>query len=292
MSKRPSQFDTALLRTTAMICGAFPPGFGQHALARKILSRRSYPRGARLRQTLEHGATFDLDLSDRIQAQAFIMRRYEPEVVRLIKSRLSGGGTFFDVGANVGLITFSAGSRRPDIEIRAFEPNPLNAANWLRNRELNPTVTARLEQMAVGEHEGSAVLVQPSHDESGAGYVANGKTHQPRPAIQVPLTSLDRYVAREGIAFVDVLKLDIEGYELFALRGSSGLLSERRIGCIVCELNDVHLQRNGTTRDELIAWVRDQNYTPRPLPRVGGRRLRRTLHLPGEVVFVPTPDRD
>jgi len=246
--------------------------------------------GTRLRQTLEQGATFDLDLSDRIQAQAFIVQRYEPEVVRLIRSRLSPGGIFLDVGANVGLVTFSVGAGRPDVTICAFEPNPVNANGWLRNRELNPGVNATLEQVAVGEHEGSLELVAPQPGESGAGYVGDRSVHQPHTGIEVRATTLDRYTHENGIALVDVVKLDIEGYEMFALRGSYQLLRERRIGCIVCELNDIHLQRSGMTRHDLIAYLREHRYEAFPLPQVGARRLRNRETLPQELMFLPSPN--
>ena len=43
-----------------------------------------------LRQTLSGGASVELDLSDRAQAQAYLIRRYEPEIIALLTLERSG----------------------------------------------------------------------------------------------------------------------------------------------------------------------------------------------------------
>jgi GT2 family glycosyltransferase len=121
-----------------------PSGLGAHALARMTLASAARSP-IRRRQTLHGGARFELDLSDRAQAQTYVIRRYEPDVSRFIAKKARRGGVFFDVGANIGLISFSVAVRRPDLSIHAFEADPANAERWRRNLELNLGVTAQLE---------------------------------------------------------------------------------------------------------------------------------------------------
>ena len=261
-----------------------PSGLGAHAFARKILTRsRPMPPLVRL-QKLHGGARVELDLSDRAQAQAYLIRRYEPEVVALLARIVRRGGVLLDVGANIGLITFSVGVQRPDVSILAFEPDPANATCWRRNLELNPRVNARLEQLAVGTEEGELELTRGG--ESGWSFVSRPGQ---RGGMKVPTVSLDAYAASHGIKHIDALKLDVEGYEPKVLEGASLLLREGAIRFIVCELDESLLSRNCSTRRALVALLARHDYEPRAIPGVGAQRLRaRSWETGHDVLFVRT----
>jgi FkbM family methyltransferase len=260
-----------------------PSGLGAHAAARAVLAR-SMPTTQTLRRcTLTGGAKVELDLSDRAQAQAYLLRRYEPDIVAVLARVARPRGIFFDVGANIGLITFSVAARRRDLSIYAFEPDPENAERWRRNRALNPGVAAKLEEAAVGAAAGRALVVRGQ--ESGWSFVA-----QPGEAdgVAVSVVSLDAYAFAHDITHIDVLKVDVEGYEARVLEGATSLLERGAIGFIICELDESLLRRAGTTRSAVVSFLREHGYTPRPLPAAGAQRLRRRSWQTGrDVAFVP-----
>jgi FkbM family methyltransferase len=275
-SKRAKRLKPRTLRTLAFAMGLLPPGMGQYAVARTLIGRWSVVPPALVTQRMVGGAVFELDLRDRIQAEAFLVRRYAADVVDVLANRLAPGQVFFDVGANVGLVTFSVGARVPGISIHAFEPHPANLARWRRNQSLNSGVGAIVEPVALGERKGSTRL--HVSDESGSHYVSESPEDD---GITVPMMTLDEYAETCGIETVHALKLDVEGHEPLVLYGGQRLLREGRIGCIVCELNDFHLQRNGTSREALIEMLRGYGFTARPVPPFGvrgrllGRRRRK-----------------
>ncbi len=259
-----------------------PSGLGAHALARTVLESVDAPPSRR-RQRLHGGANVELDLSDRAQAQVYVIRRCEPEVVALISRIAPYGGVFFDVGANIGLITFSVGVRRPDLSIYAFEPDPQNVEPWRRNLELNPRVTAVLEETAVGAGTHAAPLVRGK--ESGWSFVA--RRGQPGD-VEVPVISLDAYTDAHNITRIDVLKIDVEGYESHVLRGASALLERRAIGIIICELDESLLRRQEATKTSIASFLATFGYVPRPVPGVGAQRIRRrSWETSHDVVFMP-----
>lgn len=232
------------------------------------------------------GALLRLDLSERTQAEAFLMRRYEPGVVTLVAGRLPPrGGVFFDVGAHVGLISFQVAALRRSrgVAIHAFEPNPASRLAFEHNLELNPDADVRLVPSAVGAAAGSATLTWPRarHDPAAsrieAGPVADGELESE----SVSVIALDDYAAEAGIERVDVLKLDVEGHELPALEGAERLLSSGRVGCLVCEFNRVYLREAGLSGAELTGRLRGWGFEPVEVPRVGAQRFRR-----------PAPDPD
>jgi FkbM family methyltransferase len=286
-SKRATRLRPRALRPLAFAMGLLPPGMGQYAVARTLIGRWPVVPPALITQHMVGGAVFELDLSDRIQAEAFLVRRYAVDVVDVLANRLASGQVFFDIGANVGLVTFSVGARVPGISIHAFEPHPANVARWRRNRSLNRRVSAIVEPVALGDRKGSTRLHVT--DESGSHYVSESPEED---GITVPMMTLDEYAEARGIETVHALKLDVEGHEPLVLNGGQRLLREGRIGCIVCELNDFHLQRNESSREAIIETLRKYGFTARPVPPFGlrgrllGRRRRKRPDY-DDYVFVP-----
>ena len=271
-----------LLRILSLGLGLLPPGCGQGALA-KLLTRHRWGQSLIVRQRLVGGATVELDLRDSPQAIAYVTRRYEPDIVAVISRLLPQFGTFFDVGANIGLVTFSIAARRPDVSIHAFEPDPANAERWRRNRQLNRSERVVLEPSALGATIGTVGIFRGM--ESGWTYVGPTARHDMPTS---SMTTLDTYVGQQGLGAIDVVKLDVEGYELFALQGSQQLLEQGRIGAIVCEINPPLLAKNGVKRQDVVSFLATYRYSPQPITRTGARRLRitETIETAGDLVFV------
>jgi FkbM family methyltransferase len=267
---RTNHGDGDVFSAASRLLRHLPSGLGAHAAARRVLARR-LPASPTLRcQTLAGGARVELDLSDHAQAQAYLLRRYEPDVAAVLARVARPGGVFFDVGANIGLITFLVGVRRPDLSIHAFEPDPATAERWRRNLELNPGVTARLEEAAVGTEGEQVALIRG--EDSGWSFVAERSRED---GLDVRVVSLDAYASTHEITHIDVLKVDVEGYEARVLSGARALLERQAIRIIVCELDESLLRRGGTTRSAVISFLREHGYVPTPVPGVGAQRLRR-----------------
>ena len=126
---------------------------------------------------------------------------------------------------------------------------------------------AHVSLSAIADFVGSGHLAK--QQDSGAHHLMDESG-----GVEVAVTTLDEYAAAKGITRVDVLKVDIEGGEPAALRGAGQLLAERRLTTIVCEMNDVHLKRVGSSREEMVELPVDAGFVPRPLPLLGARKLR------------------
>jgi FkbM family methyltransferase len=235
--------------------GVLPDHMGQFRVAQRWWWRRR-PGHRILPQRLADGTRLELDLGDRTQALAYLTRRYSDELIRQIVGRLPDAGLLFDVGANAGLVTFQVAQRRPDARIVAFEPNPAAVEAWQRNRRLSASRSVTLEATAVGDQVGSVNLDAPATD-LGAGLVApSGR------GVEVPATALDAYCASRGIDRIDVVKVDVEGFEPEVLRGARELLAAGAIRSLIVELNDGHFARRGGSRRAIVEWLGDQRMVP------------------------------
>jgi FkbM family methyltransferase len=169
---------------------------------------------------------------------------------RVLERLLPPGGTFLDVGANVGTLTlFGARAVGPAGRVFAVEPTPRLAALLGRSLAMNG-LSGRVSVVAcaAGEASGEAVLHLSgimSHNSLLPSDGADaGRT------MTVPLRPVDEVVPPGTV--VDVAKIDVEGAELRVWRGMRRVLEESPALAAVLELNLPQLPRMGVT---LEAWL-------------------------------------
>lgn len=132
--------------------------------------------------------------------------------------------TVVDCGANIGLFSLFLGSAK---RVLAIEPNPASRTILRRNLEANQ-VAATIIQGAVSARPGTLRLTAGGRSSVYAQVAEDGE-------VQVDAFTLDQIMARYGVEAVDLLKLDLEGHELDALRGATEALTKGRIHRVYSE---------------------------------------------------------
>jgi FkbM family methyltransferase len=153
-----------------------------------------------------------------------------------LASFLRPGQIVVDVGANVGTISiFSALQVGESGRVYALEAHPATArylrAN-VRLNGLNPIV--QVINCAVGDAVGELSFSDIRSDDQNC--VANDS----KAGIRVEVNTLDSLIQEKSI---DLLKIDVEGYELMVLRGATDVLSRTR--AVYFEAWDRHFNRYG-----------------------------------------------
>jgi FkbM family methyltransferase len=129
--------------------------------------------------------------------------------------------TVLDIGANVGVFALAAAAAGAK-NVHAFEPMPRIHAALAQNVARNGTLPVRTWRVAVADAEGTAAMYDPGGDLPTSASLSRDFAQHffgELPAVQVPVVRVDAWVAAEGIAHVDLIKLDVEGHEAAALRG-------------------------------------------------------------------------
>jgi FkbM family methyltransferase len=219
------------------------------------------------------------DMSDGFLRLIVIDGGFESDFFRIADSLLAGGGTIFDVGANHGLLSFGmAGKHGERIDFHLFEPIPRLLNSIEKTRALYPDMRLHLNHAAVADRDGE-VSFAVADEETGRSHIdADGQ-------LKVGCLTLDSYMARSGVAEVDLLKLDVEGYELSVLRGAADALQRRAIKAIYFEYFEKFLIRVAPP-DELIAFLDGAGYEvcfcrQHDIARVGGGTHTLATGLPG-----------
>lgn len=152
---------------------------------------------------------------------------WEPHLMSFLQQHLSSGETFVDVGANVGIMAFTAARIvGPGGRVICFEPNDANAQNLLRGIVENRFAAfVQLHQLALSNESQIYSLAGQSNTFLVEAGVAGRRT-QAVPG-DVVLAAEKR---------VDFIKIDIEGHEPFALSGLSSTIRNHRPR-ILCEFN-------------------------------------------------------
>jgi FkbM family methyltransferase len=193
------------------------------------------------------------DLSDGFLRLIIIDGHFEEEFFLMADALLFNGGTFLDVGANYGLLSFGLAGRHGDrVQFHIFEPNEYLIASIKRTLQNYPTMRAKLNVIAVSDQVGTASFFVDA-SQTGASHITHGY------GVTVPTLTLDQYLEQENLGTVDLLKLDIEGYELAALQGAKNSLRSRRFRAIYFECFEKLLVRFGA-RDTLLQFLSEMDY--------------------------------
>lgn len=181
-----------------------------------LMIAQSLPRRLVLAHTV---LGFDIWVDPSSVVGSAIVREgvWEPHVTRIMQDRARPGMTAIDIGAHAGyyaiLLSILVGASG---HVYAFEPDESNLRALRKNVSMNALRNVTVVPLAVSDRDGEAVMHLDAVD-SGANSLlrTSGSVRQER----VRTVALDTYAAQERITRVDLIKMDIEGAELLALRG-------------------------------------------------------------------------
>jgi len=182
---------------------------------------------------------------------------YELTLSRRLCQLAKAGGVLVDVGANYGYFSLLWAAQKPGNRVVAFEASPRNLAPLKSNISRNGFDAAiEVRPMAAGRQAGSMEFdLGPVNQTGWGGVVISGNSNS---TVTVPVIRLDEALASEH--FIDVMKIDIEGADTWALMGAESLLRDKRIGRIFYEENTTRMRELGIQPGEAKAFLESHGY--------------------------------
>ena len=150
---------------------------------------------------------------------------------------LSGEARFiFDVGANRGDTAIKYSTLFDQAKVYAFEPFPETYEKLLNNIKNYEKIVPG--QFAIADKKGQAVLFSNFNEDTNSLLpsdkigLSSDQQVKNKSSITVQTQTIDNFCLDKNIQQIDILKMDIQGSELAALKGSVDLLEKNKIKLI------------------------------------------------------------
>lgn len=206
-----------------------------------------------------------LCLNEHMQSQIFWYGYYSRDIVLLLDKLLRPGMVVMDVGANIGEITLASARRVGKLgRVYAFEPMLTLNARLQEHVDSNHLSQVTTFCLGISDHVGRAEI-----------YAANGEFHDGtnhtglvtlypssvRGAAvgEIELQTLDQVASESDIQRVDLIKIDVEGAELPALKGATETIDRFHPYFIIEIQNDTAKQAGYHARD-ILDFLSQQDY--------------------------------
>jgi len=172
-----------------------------------------------------------IDLEDEgICRDLLLYGQREENATKAFKSYLKSGQTIIDIGANIGYyVLIEAAKIQPGGRIYAIEPDPLNVKILRKNVKLNRYDNiVNIEPAAISNKTGISklYLANRSNLHTLTRVPEMDKYVKFKGTINIPTFSLDEFIEAKDISAqdIDIIRMDIEGHEIYALEGMKNTL--------------------------------------------------------------------
>lgn len=208
------------------------------------------------------GIRYELNLSEGIDLAIYLGGSFEADTVRTIARYVRPGQTILDIGANIGALTLEL-ARSAGVEGRvvAFEPTKFAFDKLCRNLALNPELARRVVAMQafIGSTEDAAApgTIFSSWPLTGGGDLHATHFGQSKTTEGAATRRLDCVVSDLKIERVDLVKLDVDGYECDVLSGATELLGAQKPIFLIELAPYVHDERGHSFEQFLSFFLRE-----------------------------------
>lgn len=183
-------------------------------------------QSSQIQITWQNDIRICLDVKSNMTRALVVSGYYEPFELTTFRFLASMSKTIIDVGANIGVYSLIAAISSPSSRTYAIEPSTREYNMLKINRSLNALSNLETFNLAAGEIDGSLTLNIAPQEIAGHNQIAI--SHQAMlenkwDSEQVNCCQLDTLSSKMGLQ-IDLIKIDVEGYELSVLNGSQCIL--------------------------------------------------------------------
>jgi FkbM family methyltransferase len=180
---------------------------------------------------------------DMVINNIFYSKKYESNELPMFLEYAAKATQILDIGANSGIYTILSAIANPGSNVHSFEPNGFNFVRLKKNVAINQLNNVTLNENAVGNANSSLQFTVPVDqnvisDTSSASAGFSQGTYDGKmkwQTVEVQQVTIDSYCALHKIPKVDLVKIDVEGFDEEVFQGATEtILKDRPV--IFCEI--------------------------------------------------------
>ncbi|MEX1188512.1 MAG: FkbM family methyltransferase [Bacteroidia bacterium] len=191
-----------------------------------------------------------------VESALFYTGTYEAGTLSFITDYLNEGDCFVDIGANIGLMSITAAQKvGVKGKVVSFEPNPSTADILNRNIVYNRINNIEVIPIALGSALGKAFIYPNWHINRGGASLI--RKLEGEAGIEVEVSTLDRLMDKRNLK-PQMLKIDVEGFELEVLRGASSCLQNEFPPIVIVEIS-AERETSGGHFSSILEYINLQN---------------------------------
>lgn len=216
-----------------------------------------YPKGSK-RFAKQNGLQFELDISDLVDWYVYFGIKEEAQ--ERLFSLCKKDATIIDVGTNIGkvLMNFSklVGNNG---KVIGFEPDSFNHQKCKKNLALNPIHNVELFKLGLGNSDAELSMVVKDEHNRGMNRIVS-QAAESEVSTTIKITTLDAVVKKLELTKIDLIKIDVEGFEFNVLSGAETTLQKFHPTLFI-ELDDANLLQHNSSAQQLIQLLDGYNYS-------------------------------
>lgn len=230
----------------------------------------------------------ELDVNSYMGGSIFWSGYHHINEIIFLDNFLTSAMTFVDIGANQGEFTLFAASKLKRGRVIAFEPVSKQYSSLRKNIELNGFLNVETYQFGLSDKEGTfpvyTSISENNHHGKNEGLSSLYKSEvQDTFEEEIQLKIFDIYF-KEQLERIDFIKIDIEGAELYALKGMESHIQKYK-PVILIEMGEEAFNSAGYSIDDVLEFMRGHGYSLYSLNRGELRRQVEAFADWGNYIF-------
>jgi FkbM family methyltransferase len=227
---------------------------------RKIIpGNRLYSKGSE-RTENRNGVNFLLDLSDYPDWSLYFYSEIDSS--KNVLSFVNSGDTILDIGGNIGQTALMMAKKVGQTgRVISFEPYPNTILKFEKNLSLNKTIkNLTLIKFGLSDEEAVVKMYQDCLTNSAGNRISHNLDEGDAGIKEVTIKVLDDFLQeKENLIQINLIKIDVEGYEMNVLKGAKKTLLKYKPNLFV-EIDNENLRKQGSNPTEVMTFLIDLGY--------------------------------
>lgn len=226
-----------------------------HFFCKLAPNNYQYPKGS-LRHFELNGIQFELDIHDYVGHYLYF--GFEDRAHLQLMSLAKKGDIVLDIGTNYGTTILQFAQQvGAEGKCYGFEPDPTNYQICQRLLSFNQFKTIQVENIGLGNEKGAFTLVVDTPSNRGGNRISANAAGKEAVTVQVEI--LDEWMEKKQISSVQLIKIDVEGFEMNVLKGAVHTI-EKFHPLFFVELDDNNLKLQKSSAREVVEFFTRLNY--------------------------------